>query len=794
MQQLRTRMRAGTTVTARGDLWSIAGSEHFDAGLFVALEGRGRGNRGQRTTLISPFDTIEPVFPRGLAWRRRRSAIRTALLALARSRPPSGLWTAVEGRFDLHAWQLAPALAVLDGTPRVLLADAVGLGKTLQAGLIAAELAARGLARHTLVLAPPALRDTWAAELGDRLGLEVAILDPAAITACHRARGGGANPWTSAPVIVSSIDFVKRAEVRAAVEAVPLDLLIVDEAHHLTPGSDRAAVVARFARRAPWLLLVSATPHSGDAGAFRALVELGSTGDAAEPPMRVFRRTPAEAGVHRRRRSTVLAVTPTAAELALVEGLLGYARAICHGPLGARPGVRLVAGVLVRRASSSAWAAECTLLRRLAALAGEPPGGETAQPALPWEEPDQGDVPEDAWIGVPGLPPGSGESERLRELATLARAARARPSKLLRLRRLLARLGEPAVVFTEFRDTLEACRAALESDREVACLHGGLGAAERRRALADFLGGRATVLLATDVAGEGLNLQTRARIVVTVEWPWNPQRLEQRIGRVDRLGQTRAVHAVHLTAKGTFEDTVLARMLARSARSRDELARLASLPAGPALEAAVLDGAECLIASPAALAPAADAAALREAHRLVEFRRLTSRAGLAPPEPCWAWPRRRTRPVRVAVLVEVSAARAGRLAWSTVVPLQVHLAYGPHDRRAWKAVCRQVARAADVHRAARAAARSAAGEVPRWRELSARVEAIRRGLAAGSPTPVQPSLFDRRAVRDAEARAAVVALLDDHLRQVATTAADDTGDIDIDTCVLVVLPLDWDGP
>ncbi len=97
-------------------------------------------------------------------------------------------------------------------------------------------------------------------------------------------------------------------------------------------------------------------------------------------------------------------------------------------------------------------------------------------------------------------------------------------------------------------------------------LHGGLGADDRRAALARFTSGDARVLLTTDAAGEGLNLHHRCRLVINVELPWNPNRLEQRIGRVDRLGQTRTVHAIHLVAADTAEEPMLARLTGRIAQ------------------------------------------------------------------------------------------------------------------------------------------------------------------------------------------------------------------------------------
>ena len=140
--------------------------------------------------------------------------------------------------------------------------------------------------------------------------------------------------------------------------------------------------------------------------------------------------------------------------------------------------------------------------------------------------------------------------------------------------RLLARVrGEPIDIFTEYRDTLHRLAAALPHALQ---LHGGLSSGERRPSVAAF--NRRRRLLATDAAADGLNLQRRCRLVVNYELPWNPARLEQRIGRVDRIGQRRRVHAISLIARDTAEDFVVASLMRRLARvaatlgERDRLA------------------------------------------------------------------------------------------------------------------------------------------------------------------------------------------------------------------------------
>jgi superfamily II DNA or RNA helicase len=825
MQELHGGVHDGRTVLARGNAWTILEVRRFDGCALVTLEARGPDTPGRRTTLITPFDVVTSAGQR-LARRRRSRVIAAVLDAISRRRRSGGLWTAVDGQFVPLAWQLAPALAVLGGATRLLLADAVGLGKTVQAGLVLTELIARGLVERALVLTPAGLRQVWVEELRARFHVPAESLDQASLVSQGTWQDAGANPWLRVPVVVSSIDLVKRPEVRAAVDDQPIDLLIVDEAHHCTPDSDRGAVVARLGRAVPWLILVSATPHAGDSRAFRFLLDLGRV-HSDEPAMRVFRRTRRDAGLARGRSTHVLAVAPTEAERRLQEAVHAYARDVCAGPMRETRGLQLVCGILARRATSSALAARRTLARRLAALSGAASPPVEHQPHLPWSEFEEDERLDPRWLGAPGLGNVADERARLRALIDLADEACAHPSKLVRLRRLLAWAGEPAIVFTEFRDTLEACLPWVEAVAPVRCLHGAIDVHDRLRALADFLEGRARVLLATDVAGEGLNLQARARLVVTIEWPWSPQRLEQRVGRVDRLGQGRRVHAVHLTSRGTFEDTVVARLLQRARTASDDLGRSGGQALGDdAVGVAVLgspgrgEAALEVAASPTGVEDAAS----DEARQILEARRLAARAQDCSPRargapgttlPAWCLPgrcgrvqsgggggeqvrvglprRRSTGSAgerrRVAVVFEVSdRSRVGRLDACSVVGIEVTLAHSPAHRREWKLMCRALAGDARVRDAALRAAPSATplNGLP-WQAVVDRLAVIRGALGAESPGGVQASLFDRRAVREASARVTVTARIRAHFDRKTRLLASPSGNRD--ARVLAVVPL-----
>ena len=157
------------------------------------------------------------------------------------------------------------------------------------------------------------------------------------------------------------------------------------------------------------------------------------------------------------------------------------------------------------------------------------------------------------------------ETERswLRRLSHLAGAAAGHESKVRRVVRLITRTDEPVIVFTEFRDSLRVLVNRIRLLRPLAVLHGGMTAGERSEAIDRLRTGDATVLVATDVAGQGLNLQHRCRWVISLELPWNPARLEQRIGRVDRIGQARPVHFTLLVARHDSEANLVAHLARR---------------------------------------------------------------------------------------------------------------------------------------------------------------------------------------------------------------------------------------
>jgi superfamily II DNA or RNA helicase len=564
---------SGSIVHVRGENWRVARVDAYNHCAVLTLDG---GPQRRRLRIIEPFDRPRLCSSK-LKTTRRRSVLRAALRTIAQAKPPLGLWTAAGAAIDLLPYQLEPALAVLGGATRLLLADAVGLGKTIEAGLILAELRARGWAERALILCPAGLRATWATELWRRFNITCVVFDQAAIAETSAALPPGVNPWTGHAVIVTSIDLAKRDEVRAALDEIPFDILIADEAHHLTPATDRGQAVHRLAKRTPWCVFVSATPHSGDGAAFTYLAGLGSHGDA----LTIFRRSRRDVGTHTDRREHIVRVRASDAETQLLESVAAYTRAIWRGNGMRDRAVQLVAITIAKRAASSPLALRRTLARRLALLDAPQ---EFEQASLPWEEDGaaDGDVAA-AVLARAGLEDARQEREAIEQLLSLL--DRADAAKIAWLNRFLARAGEPAIVFTEYRDTLTAVLDALPSSLRTLAICGAHPPSMRKLAVDAFNHGGADVLVATDTAGEGLNLHRRCRLVIDMEVPWNPIRLEQRLGRVDRLGQTRRVHAVRLVHPDSIEDRILERVRERRHASETEVARWIfqeeALPAAP---------------------------------------------------------------------------------------------------------------------------------------------------------------------------------------------------------------------
>ncbi|HYN09218.1 MAG TPA: helicase-related protein [Vicinamibacterales bacterium] len=529
-------------------------------------------NRDGRLTFLAPFDrptTIER------AERPRHAGASNGAARLAHLAARSYSWptiaSALDAGIEIFPYQLEAALAIVNGARRVLLADAVGLGKTIQAGLAIAEIHRRSGLTRTLIVVPAALRDQWIDELSRRFRLDCRPADRDALDALARHGGRGENPWRRPGVWIASFDYIKQQHVMDALPLDPWHLLVVDEAHIACGESDRHDACAELARRARQVLLLSATPHDGDETRFTRLIDLGALNGVEDSPV-VFRRTRAGVGFDLPRRARWHRVALSPAETDVLRALREFESAALHAAgRDHRDAAILLLSVFRKRALSTMRALRISLDRRLAWLGDGQRAGdfEWLQPRLVFD--DESDELDDgdraSLTGDFGLQSAQ-ERSWLRRLRALAETAERFETKVTRVTALVARAREPVVIFTEFRHSLEVLRRRVQVGSPIAELHGGLTPLERRQQLDRFLKGTASVLLATDVGGQGLNLQDRARWVVTLELPWNPLKLEQRCGRVDRIGQSRPVHFTMMVARHEFESGLLTRLATRALIAR----------------------------------------------------------------------------------------------------------------------------------------------------------------------------------------------------------------------------------
>jgi len=477
---------------------------------------------------------------------------------------------------------------------RLLLADEVGLGKTIEAGLIFSELKARGRIRRVLVVAPKGVQLQWVAEMRNRFGEGFALIGNAGIPIDI-----GVDPWRSFDRIVRSMDSVKPVRQRAgwsderleehnrrrflALVDAGWDLLIIDEAHHVAGSTEDVArheLARELAAAVPNVLLLSATPHSGKTDAFARLLGLLDprvagvaqlTRDMVSP---IVVRTEKRSAVDGsgaplfQPRTTALETVPYGdrrVEQTLYESVTEYVRSgYARAKRERRPAIGFLVLLMQRLVSSSTAAIMAALERRAEALVSE--GEQTrlfAERAEQWGE-LSGEEQVEALAAARGAAWGDElrEVEILLDLARKASAAGmdAKAGFLLELLRRIQRdEGDPAVkvvVFTEFVQTQQMLLHLLEgAGIPAVSINGGMDLEERAVAQ-DRFRDEVRVLVSTDAGGEGINLQF-AHVVVNYDLPWNPMRIEQRIGRVDRIGQRKPVRAVNLVLENSVDQYVL---------------------------------------------------------------------------------------------------------------------------------------------------------------------------------------------------------------------------------------------
>ncbi|SHJ43544.1 Superfamily II DNA/RNA helicases, SNF2 family [Tessaracoccus bendigoensis DSM 12906] len=626
----------GRVVEVRGAMWAVTDvhqqglsrspADETVAGLqhVVTLQALGEDNLGDELRVIWELEVGNTLAPdQGLPARISPDAfddpnklgafVDAARWGAVTSADDDAYQSPFRSGANVEAYQLEPLRRALQA-PRanLLLADDVGLGKTIEAGLVIQELLLRHRARSVVVVCPPSLSLKWQDEMRDKFGLDFAVVNSDRMAELRRSHGLNANPFRLFPRVIVSMAWLRSARAQRLLREIyadvddshsarrfAFDVLVVDEAHHVAPSaparigqssrgyavdSQRTIHTRELAERCEHRLFLSATPHNGHSESFTALLEMidnrrfSRGADLDEHALReiTVRRLKSEITSKNfpTRSIRQLPFTPADDEQAhfqLLADLLSASRQK-NGP---GQGDDLVGMLLKKRFLSSPVAFGRTLAAYAETLAH--PGrtlaaslfddDEVLREVLGSEASDEEeglrDHPEFTALSMRAAtnPLSAATAADIDRLVDWGLSYAARPdSRLAALISFLdgvVRIGrdwsnERVVVFTEYADTLdwivEVLRSKGYGDR-LAVIQGATDADERelirQRFTVDPADDPLRVLVATDSAGEGIDLQNHCHRLVNFDVPFNPSRLEQRIGRIDRYGQTATPEVFH---------------------------------------------------------------------------------------------------------------------------------------------------------------------------------------------------------------------------------------------------------
>jgi SNF2 family DNA or RNA helicase len=511
---------------------------------------------------------------------------------------------------------------------RFVLADDPGAGKTIMAGLLLKELRLRGVADRVLILCPAPLTIQWQDELLEKFDERFEVLDS------HKVRWQlGGNAWQQTPRAIASLDFAKRAEIMPDLLRAEWDLVVIDEAHKCSATTRwdqeeererldrtrRYALAEELASRTERLLLMTATPHSGDPSRFQcflrlldpdqfAVQDLAAEQIAADDSPYFLRRQKEDlrdehgAALFVPREVLRQEFTLSPPELRLYEAVTAYIQRFL-GHSGGRQGnaIALARTVLQRRLASSLGAIRSSLVKRagrieerireVEALPAEERAAKLAEYRLiadidAEQEPDDA-TEENENSAVEGVVVAETldamrvEVKALQGLVAQADEAIAsgEESKLTALRSCLERAElstmhedgrAKLLIFTEHRDTLDYLERNLHEWGYSTCaIHGGLPPVVRKKVQQEFHQEK-QICVATEAAGEGINLQF-CHLMINYDLPWNPVRLEQRMGRIHRIGQEATCVIFNFCATNTIEGQLIARLLEKLDEMRSAL-------------------------------------------------------------------------------------------------------------------------------------------------------------------------------------------------------------------------------
>lgn len=508
---------------------------------------------------------------------------------------------------------------------RFLLADDTGAGKTIMTGLLLKELEMRGLVERILIITPGGLTKQWQEdELYLKFNMTFKLVNRAVFESDPAI-------FSSSNKIITSIDFIRNEDVLNVIKETPWDIIIVDEAHKLSAfdygrkqyRSKRYQALSSL--KSEHLLLLTATPHRGRRDTFKNLLQLLDEDIFASDSLVTSRiKEISENGINKffirrlkeqmrdwegkplfkNRHTKTVCYELTPEEKNLYDKVTDYlTKRRAEANQESNIHVSLALLVMQRRLTSSIYAIMKTLKNRYTALNGLLQ--ELAQNPNLWKQKARIDLEFDSlddfdefddqereslesilsdprkfrlFTTAKSIAEIRNETEQVKNLLVLAESlhnSNLEEQKFKELSRHLASEGvldgkEKLVIFTEHKDTLDYLEQRLRNNGyKIVTIHGGKNVEERRTAQTIFAR-EAQILIATDAAGEGINLQF-CRLLINWDIPWNPNRLEQRMGRIHRYGQKEDVVVLNLVAQNTREGKVLGRLLEKLDAIRDQI-------------------------------------------------------------------------------------------------------------------------------------------------------------------------------------------------------------------------------
>ncbi|MFB2572371.1 helicase-related protein [Micrococcus sp. IITD107] len=548
----------GSVVRVRNEDWVITSASATTSGTLIKVQGLSELVRDTEAAFYSDLDRIDVVDPRNAKivadptahYRLTRLFLETTLRKTPVPSISPELTVSTRMLADALGYQRTAVAKALDPSnirPRILIADAVGLGKTLEIGMILSELVVRGRGENILIVTPRHVLEQMQHEMWTRFALPFVRLDSVGIQRVRQTIPASRNPFTYFKRAIISIDTLKTPRYRAHLEKRRWDAVVIDESHNLTNTGTLNNELARLlAPRTDALILASATPHNGKKESFAELVRLLDP-TAVHPNGDIDRDAVKKLVIRRHRYSPEVArevgadwaeraepqnrlIPASTAEDAIATEL---SETWLHNPHGS-PGTNGLFGWTLAKAFLSSPAALAETIR------------ERLQPAKN---------------------AGPAEVEALRRLQLLAEEAQQNPSaKFTALVNHLKDIGvgkgnsTRAVVFAERVATLKFLHAALPEalglkPANIGLLHGGLSDVEQQDTVEDFKRGNSElrVLVTGDVASEGVNLHAQCHHLVHYDIPWSLIRIEQRNGRIDRYGQKHTPQITTLLLEPTDE-------------------------------------------------------------------------------------------------------------------------------------------------------------------------------------------------------------------------------------------------